>query len=166
MGIPDIILLCCFIPGIVRGITKGFVEQATALIAVILGVWLAVRFSAIASVWLSKWIVWKPEIIRAASFVIIVVLTILVLFVIGRLITKVIKISTLGWLNRLLGVLLGVFTTALILGVCVTAIDAFNSHWVLIKPEVLDQSPVWCAMREFSSALFPVIKQLILTGNV
>ena len=166
MGITDILLLACYIPAVIRGILKGFVEQAVALFSILLGVWLAGRFSARASAWLSTWIAWKPELLRAATFVIIVILTILVFFLIGKLLTKVIKISTLGWLNRLLGILLGVVVTTLILGVIVTAVDAFNGHWGLIAPEVLDGSPVWCALREFASAVFPSIKQLIVTGHV
>ncbi len=166
MGITDIILLACYIPGIIRGILKGFVEQAVAFFSILLGVWLACRFSARASAWLSTCIPWKPELLRAATFVIIVILTILVFFLIGRLLTKVIKISTLGWLNRLLGILLGIVVTTLILGVVVTAVDAFNAHWGLIKPETLNESPVWCALRQFAAAVFPSIKQLIVTGHV
>ena len=127
MGITDIILLACYIPGIIRGILKGFVEQAVAFFSILLGVWLACRFSARASAWLSTYIPWKPELLRAATFVIIVILTILVFFLIGRLLTKVIKISTLGWLNRLLGILLGIVVTTLILGVVVVV----GGAWLL-----------------------------------
>ncbi|MBQ7269086.1 MAG: CvpA family protein [Bacteroidales bacterium] len=166
MGITDIILLACYIPGVIRGILKGFVEQAVALFSILLGTWLACRFSARASGWLSAYITWKPELLRAATFVIIVILTILVLFVVGRLLTKIVKISTLGWLNRLLGILLGILVTTLVLAVAVTAVDAFNAHWTLIRPELLDGSPVWCALRAFASTVFPSIKALILTGHV
>lgn len=166
MGITDLILLACYIPGIVRGILKGFVEQAVALFSILLGIWFASRFSARASAALSAYIPWKPELLRAATFVIIVILTILLLYLVGRLLTKVIKISTLGWLNRLLGIVLGIVVTTLVLGVVVTAVDAFNAHWALIPAEYLDGSAVWCALREFASAVFPSIKQLIVTGHV
>ena len=166
MGITDIILLACYIPAIVRGILKGFVEQAVALFSILLGIWLASRFSARLSAWLSAYIDWKPELLRAATFVIIVILTILALYLVGKLLTKVVKVSTLGWLNRLLGILLGVVVTTFILCVIVTAVDAFNAHWRLIKPEALDGSPVWCALREAASAIFPSVKQLIVTGHV
>jgi len=166
MGITDIILLALYIPGIIRGILKGFVEQAVAVFSILLGVYLACRFSASVSAWMSRWISWKPELLRAATFVIIVILTILVLFIVGKMLTKIVKVSTLGWLNRLLGVLLGIFVTTLLLGVAVTAIDAFNAHWELINPERLDGSPMWCALRNFASHVFPYIKELIVTGNV
>ena len=31
MGILDIILLCCFIPAIVQGISKGFISQVISI---------------------------------------------------------------------------------------------------------------------------------------
>lgn len=166
MGITDIILLACYIPAVIRGLVKGFIGQAVALFSILLGVWLAIRFSARASAWLSAYITWKPELLRAATFVIIVILTILVCYLIGMLLTKIIKISTLGWLNRLLGVALGIIVTTLILMVVVTAVDAFNAHWGLISPVALDGSPIWCSLREGASSIFPSIKQLIVTGNV
>lgn len=166
MGITDFILLACYIPGIIRGILKGFVEQVVALFSLLLGTWLAIRFSARASAWLSAYIPWKPELLRAATFIIIVILTILVFVLIGRLLTKVIKISTLGWLNRLLGILLGIVVTTLVLCVAVTAIDAFNAHWGFIPKETLDGSPVWSALRELASTVFPSVKQWIFAGNV
>ncbi|MBO4447658.1 MAG: CvpA family protein [Bacteroidales bacterium] len=166
MVITDIILLCCFIPGVVRGITKGFVGQAVAFISVVLGVWLASRFSAPLSLWAAQWVEWKPELLRVAVFAIILVLTITVLYIIGHLFTKLIKKTTLGWLNRLLGVILGFFITCIILSVVVTAFDAFNSHWQLVKPEYLDESSLWKAMRAFANGFFPYVKQLIVTGHV
>ena len=48
----DIILLVCFIPGIIRGISKGFLEQALALAGIVLSVWAAFHFSNLVSGWL------------------------------------------------------------------------------------------------------------------
>lgn len=166
MGITDFILLACYIPGIIRGILKGFVEQMVALFSILLGVWLACRFSTLAAAWLSSRISWQPALLRAAVFVIIVILTILGFFLVGKFLTKVVKISTLGWLDRLLGILLGVLVTTLLLGVVVTAVDAFNAHWGLIAKETLDGSPVWCALREFAAVVFPSVKQWIFAGHV
>ena len=52
MATLDIILLCCFIPGIIRGLSKGFLEQALALAGIVLSVWAAFHFSALVCTWL------------------------------------------------------------------------------------------------------------------
>ena len=54
MCILDIIILVCFVPAIVRGISKGFVSQAAALLALIAGVWIAFHFSDMLCSWLKE----------------------------------------------------------------------------------------------------------------
>ena len=55
MATLDIILLICFLPGIIRGISKGFLEQALALAGVVLSVWAAFRFSGLVATWLKPY---------------------------------------------------------------------------------------------------------------
>ena len=38
MTILDIVLLACFIPAIVQGLTKGFIQQVISIAAIIIGV--------------------------------------------------------------------------------------------------------------------------------
>ena len=45
MNTLDIVILLLFIPGIIRGLSKGFLEQAISLAGVVLSVYLAYRFS-------------------------------------------------------------------------------------------------------------------------
>ena len=52
MNTLDIIILLCFVPALISGISKGFIEQAIALVSLVLGAWLAYRFSALVSSWL------------------------------------------------------------------------------------------------------------------
>ena len=56
MATLDIILLICFIPGIIRGLSKGFLEQALALAGVVLSVWAAFRFSSLVCTWLKPYV--------------------------------------------------------------------------------------------------------------
>ena len=41
MNTLDIILLILFIPGVIRGLTKGFLEQAVSLAGIFISVYLA-----------------------------------------------------------------------------------------------------------------------------
>ena len=56
MATLDIILLICFIPGIIRGISKGFLEQALSLVGIVLSVWAAFKFSALVCDWLKPYL--------------------------------------------------------------------------------------------------------------
>ena len=54
MNIIDIIILCCLVPAVIRGISKGFVNQAYSLVALIAGVWLSFKFSGALGDWLVR----------------------------------------------------------------------------------------------------------------
>lgn len=164
MGIPDIILLLCFIPAIVRGITKGFVLQLISLISIFIGAWLAVKFSSLVSTWLLSYVQIDPKIMKIVSFAIIVVLAILLLYWVGELLTKVIKVATLGWLNRLLGLVFSVIKVALILGLIIILFDGINEKWHLLKPEVLDEAVIYNALKDFGQSVLPFLKSFINGG--
>ena len=46
MNTLDIVILLLFIPGIIRGITKGFLEQAISLAGIVLSVYRALLLPA------------------------------------------------------------------------------------------------------------------------
>ena len=56
MNLLDIILLILFIPAIIRGISKGFIEQIIALASLFLSAWLAYLFSNTVSGWLGQYV--------------------------------------------------------------------------------------------------------------
>ena len=161
MGTLDIILLVCFIPALITGIAKGFVEQVVALASVILGTWLAFRFSAKLAEWLTPTFNLQGNLLQIISFAVIVILTILILHLAGRLLAGVLKLAMLGWLNRLLGFIFAIFKAALVLGMLITVFEGLNGQWNLVKPEVLADSPVYVALKGFALKVFPYLKGLI-----
>lgn len=165
MGILDIVLLLCFVPAIVQGIMKGFVQQVISLVAILVGAWLAFRFSSLIAGWLSAYFTLDPKILNVAAFAIIVILAVLLIYWLGQLITKVIKIATLGWLNRVLGVIFAIAKTALILGLLVMVFESVNGKFGLVKPGKLDDSGVYCLLRNFANSVFPYLKSLVSGGN-
>ncbi|MCR5547854.1 MAG: CvpA family protein [Bacteroidales bacterium] len=160
----DIILLLCFIPGIVSGISKGFVKQLASLAAIILGAWAAFRFSEMLSAWLQTKLTMDPKLVYVISFAIIVVLAVLLLNLIGNLIVNALKVADLGWLDRVLGFFLGIFKAALILGLLIFIFDGINEKWHLVDPAKFENAAVYNALRDVSRAVFPAIKSF-MTGT-
>ena len=52
MNVLDIVLIILFIPAIIRGISKGFIEQVIALASLFLSAWLAYLFADKVGTWL------------------------------------------------------------------------------------------------------------------
>jgi len=165
MGILDIILLVCFIPAIVQGISKGFVKQVISTISIIVGAWAAFHFSSMVSAWLAQYFTVDPKVLNIIAFSVVVILAILLLYWLGELITKVIKISALGWLNTILGILFGIIKVALILGLLIMVFEGINAKFGLVKPGVLDDAVVYQFLKTSAQNIFPYLKSFV-TGAI
>ena len=102
MATLDIILLCCFIPGIIRGLSKGFLEQALALAGVVLSVWAAFHFSNLVCSWLKPYLDVSETTLNVISFAVILVGISIGVILLAKLLTKVVELAMLGWLNKML----------------------------------------------------------------
>ena len=103
MATLDIILLICFIPGIIRGISKGFLEQALSLVGIVLSVWAAFKFSALVCGWLKPYLSLSETTLNVVAFALILIAVCIVVLLVAKLLTKVLEMSMLGWLDKILG---------------------------------------------------------------
>ncbi len=165
MGTLDIILLICFIPAVVRGIQKGFVEQLVAIAAILLGAWLAFRFSSPLSEWASAYVGLEPKVLQVVSFIVIVFVAVLLLTLLGKLVTGTLKAVSLGWINRLLGVVFALLKAALLIGLFIFLFHTLNEKWNLINPETLSGSVVYNALLTAAENVFPYLKEFLTGGT-
>lgn len=157
----DIILLALFIPALVRGVMKGFVEQIIAMAAIILGAFLAFKFSSALAVSLQPSFNLDGNLLHAICFAIILLLAVLVLNLVGRLVVKILKFASLGWINRILGLVFAIFKAGLVIGLAIMVFESFNANWNIVKGETLDASVVYGALKGFAMKVFPYLKSLI-----
>ncbi|HIZ86512.1 MAG TPA: CvpA family protein [Candidatus Coprenecus stercoravium] len=161
MTVIDIIILILLALAIFKGLKDGLVRQVGGIAGLFLGIFLAGRFSALVASWLNQWINVPENIVKIISFVLIIIAVCICMSLLGRLLEKIIKITTLGWVNRILGMLLSITTTVLLIGVLLSLIDYVNSTWfTLIPSDQLNASKSVQIITSISDAAFPYIKQL------
>jgi len=165
MGTLDIILLLFFIPAVVRGISKGFVEQLVSIASVIIGAWLAFKFSEPASAWLGTHLDWDASVLNITAFILIAIVVALLLKLVGKIITGLMKDLSLGFIDRFLGLVLSLLKSALIIGLLIYLFDAINTKLTLVNPETLDASVVYTTLKNAANIVFPFLKNLISTPN-
>ena len=158
MATLDIILLICFISGIIRGLSKGFLEQALALAGVVLSVWAAFRFSSLVCTWLKPYVDVSEATLNVISFALILIAISLVVLLLAKLLTKVVELAMLGWLDKTLGLVFALAVNALVIGVFIILFDTVNLKFNLVKPEVLDGSVVYTTLRDLCYLVFPYLK--------
>ena len=158
MATLDIILLICFIPGIIRGISKGFLEQALSLVGIVLSVWAAFKFSAVVCGWLKPYLSLSETTLNVVAFALILIAVCIVVLLVAKLLTKVLEMSMLGWLDKILGLAFALVVNGLLLGVFIILFDTLNLKFGFVKPEVLDGSIVYTTLRDFCYLVFPYLK--------
>lgn len=161
MAVLDIILLVIFIPAIIRGISKGFVEQLVALLSLFASAYLAFLFADNVSEWLSHYIsLSSPTVLYVLAFIIVVILCVFILKLVGKLLSKVLDALSLGWIDRILGFLLAIFNTAIIIGLLMTLFKDLNSHYFHLSTQFMQESVVYNWIESFTDTLFPYLKSI------
>mgnify|MGYP003498439580 FL=1 len=161
MNIVDIILLICFVPALVQGLRKGFISQVIAIISIIAGVWVSARFTASASTWLAQYIEGSEQVLKVISFALIFIAVIAVMAILGRLLEGTVKLIMLGWLNRLLGMVLSLVKAGLIVGLVIMAFCSLNNTFSLVSEEVLNESVLFPPLKNMAYTVFPYLKELL-----
>lgn len=107
----DIILIAVLALFTVIGIWRGFISMIMPLIGIIVGVILAGLYASAVGGWLP---IDDPEHAEWAGYAIILVATLIVFIILAVILTKLVHLALMGWLNRLLGGIFGLASGALL----------------------------------------------------
>jgi len=160
MGVVDIVIVCCFLPVLYFGIKNGLVKQLVALAVIYFGITLSLKFAAPVSEWVLQHLQIPEFWAKAVSFILIFFVVALVLSLLGRIIEKIIKISLLGWLNKLLGIVMTFCIFALVLSVLVYFVDSANNLLEFIPKEKMEESRFYPMLLDLAKEVFPRFKEL------
>jgi len=156
MSLLDISILTVLGLGGLRGLLRGLIKEAAALTALILGGWMAYRFHEKAAVLLHSLV--PPVAARMIAFVLLLILVGLAAHLLGNLLTSLIKLALLGWVNRLGGLALGCIEGALVLGMLFYAVIAVPFSFPL--KETLQKHHVAQVLAQFGGTALDQAKAL------
>ena len=124
----DIIIIAIVIVVAIWGLFKGFISQAVSILALILGIWCASRFTGFLTSKVDGWfnLDIAQDSLHIILFAVIFIVVAILAHFIGKGIESIIKLSLLGWVNRLLGLLFGALKAIVILGIAIYAINYLN----------------------------------------
>lgn len=161
VNIIDIIILCCCVPAIIHGLSKGFVSQAFSLVALILGVWLSFKFSNPVGDWLVSFVDMPGSILHIIAFALIMLVVMVITHLAGKVVEKVVKVVMLGWLNKLLGIVFALLKAVLIVGLVIVIFDAINNTLPFVPQKTMDESIFYGPVKNVANTIFPYLKELI-----
>ncbi|MBE6250873.1 MAG: CvpA family protein [Bacteroidales bacterium] len=161
MNILDVIILVCLIPAIIQGIRKGFIEQVISTVSLIIGIWLSAKFADVVGQWLGGFLTASEQTLKFVAFIIILVAVCVGLLLLGKIIEKLVQLITLGWVNRLLGVVFAIAKCFLILGVVLLLFEYLNNAFHMVNQEYIDSSRMYQAVKWVADTVFPYITSML-----
>ncbi len=160
MSTIDIIIAVCFLPCLFFGLKHGLVKQITSLCTIYFGVTLSLRFSSPVMEWLSSHVEMSPLAAKMVSLIIIFFVIALLLSLLGRLVEKVLQITLLGWVNKVLGVAMAFVIFTVTLSAVTFIVDQANNALSFIPKEQISESRIYPELLKLSKLIFPYFKQL------
>jgi membrane protein required for colicin V production len=124
----DIVLLVPFLYAAFKGITKGFLVQAGTLVAFVLGLFLAVRFSDWFSTFLHEHSSVSFKVAQYVSFALLFLGVMVGMYFLTRILESMLKNLALNWVNRLAGLVFSLFKMALFISTLIYLFEALNKR--------------------------------------
>lgn len=165
MNLLDIILLILLIPGAIRGVAKGFLEQAVSLAGIVLSVYIAYHFSEPVCTWLAQYITVSDTVLHVIGFAVLLLAVLLIVMFFAKLLTRVADMASLGWFNRVLGFVFSLAVSVLIICILIILFDTVNTKFELVKTPILTDSVLYGPLKDLGYFVFPYLKQLLTLGQ-
>lgn len=157
MNFLDIVILVLLLFGIIQGLWKGFFVEIASLLSLILGVFIAIKFSGYTADWIRENYLKESEHLEIIAFAVTFLAVLIAVILLGKVFTRLADFSGLGWVNRLLGAFFGLLKMAFILSILLHYFSKFNTNNILVPEERLSESKLYHPMLKVSDTLFPVL---------
>lgn len=159
MNYIDLIIIVILIFGLARGFADGFVKEFASLLALILGIWGAIRFSSFTAARLHDYFDMTGKYTGIIAFGLTFIIIVIIVHFIGLLADKFVDTVSLGFLNRILGLVFGLIKNALILSVIFVILNTIDSKHHFLPKEAITHSRLYNPIADIASSVFPVIKE-------
>lgn len=163
MSLTDVVLLALLLIGGYRGYKKGLLREVIAILALIIGVIAGLMFLVEGSAFLSQVIHTYSPVLSIISFFLIFFCTVILITLLGRVIKTVIDLTPLGYLDGIVGGLLGLLKWAFVISLGLWFLNMADMN---IEPA--EESQLYSKIKFFAPVViekvkgwFPVLEDLI-----
>lgn len=157
MNVFDLIVALVFVWALFDGWRRGFVLQLCSLAGLVAGIWLAVRYGALAGWWLRL----DPSIASAGGFAAVLVAAMIAVGLCGMAVRTLFRLVGFGLPDRLLGVAVAVVKYGLLLSLLFSAFDRIDEERVLVGRETIDGSKYYRPVAGLADRVFPLVKRAL-----
>jgi membrane protein required for colicin V production len=158
MEVIDIVLGCLLLYGLVRGFWNGFFIEIASLLSLILGIFIAIKFSSFAQSLLNSHVSWSPKTIQITAFALTFIVVIIGLSLLAKFLTTISTFAGLGIFNKIGGAFFGLLKTLLLISVALHFFHKMNSKVSFVAEKQLTKSILYYPTLKVSGKIYPALE--------
>ena len=158
----DIVILALVAIGVIDGFMKGFVKQLATLLGLVAGLVAAkALYSSLAEQVFSKFTD-SMTVAQVMAFVAIWIVVPLLFAWAAALMTRVMELISLGWLNRLMGAGLGALKYLLLVMLLISVMEFVDTGSRMLDRTKKQESVLYYPLQRFAGVFFPEAYQMVM----
>jgi membrane protein required for colicin V production len=158
MDFIDIILGGLLLYGLAKGLWKGLISELAGLVALFIGIFIAIKFSGYVGIFLAGTME-NPKYLSMSAFAVTFIGVVIGIILLAKVFTKLADLSGLGLVNRILGGVFGCMKMVLILSVSLNFFLKVNATVAFAEKKTLEESTFFYPILSVSNYIFPVLKE-------
>lgn len=158
MNYIDIIILLILVYGAVRGFFKGLIVEVFTLLGLVLGVFLAMKYSVYAENVLRDFLNVSEPYLHPVGLAMTFLLVAVVTYLLGKMLTKLVDVIALGIPNKLLGMVFGVLKYFVLICFVLMITDSLNETFGFLKAETQEKSIFYRPFLNFATSMYNQIR--------
>lgn len=159
MSFIDIIFAALLGYALYKGIKNGLFVELASLVALIAGIFIALKFSGFTKSILENNVSWNPKYIEIISFALTFIAVVAGIHLFAKVLTKIADFAFLGWVNKLAGAVFSMLKTILALSIVILLFEKINVNNMIAKQETLDESMFYNPIKKVSEFVYPQIEE-------
>lgn len=159
MSFIDIVFTALLGYALYNGLKNGLFVEIASFGSLIIGIFVAIKFSHIVRLTLEDTIKTNPKYIEVIAFAITFLLVVVGIHLLAKFFTSILSLAYLGWLNKLGGAVFSLLKTILMLSVVISLFQKININHILVKEETLNNSIFYNPIQEVSKFMYPSLEK-------
>ena len=155
MNYLDLIIAVPLLYGLIKGFSNGLIKEVTALLALVVGVYVAINFSEYLEPKVVDTLGGYEEFVSVIAFGILFLVSVLCVRTLGFVIDKLTKALSLGIVSRFLGGIFGVLKVLVIFSFLLFVITDYN----LVDKETKESSVLFEPLSDVAAIITPQLKK-------
>ncbi|CAC9972424.1 CvpA family protein [Flavobacterium panici] len=159
MSFFDIIVAALLVYSLYKGIKNGLFVEVASFISLLLGIYLAIKFSSLIAGMILKHVSWNPTNIQITAFILTFIMVVIGVYFLAKILTGIADFAMLGWMNKLGGGFFRILKTILILSIFIALFEKINFNNTFAKKETLDKSIFYNPVKKVAAFVYPSIEK-------